>query len=81
MRSGLLYANKKEGVDASGVVIGGALAGEDVGVSDLRGLISLEEGRIILCKVPRVQNGGSRNVHLPTLSSRSHEPEWLGVWE
>jgi putative transcriptional regulator len=67
MRSGLLYANRKEGIEASGVVIGGALAGEDVGVSDLRGLISLDEGRILLCKVPRVQNGGSRKVDLPAL--------------
>jgi putative transcriptional regulator len=67
MRSGLLYANKKEGIEASGVVIADVLSGEDVGVSDLRGLISLEEGRIILCKVPRVQNGGSGKVDLSEL--------------
>ncbi|MDD1749258.1 MAG: MarR family transcriptional regulator [Methanothrix sp.] len=67
MRSGLLYANKKEGIEASGVVIGDALSGEDVGVSDLRGLISLDEGRIFLCKVPRVQSGGSRKVDLSAL--------------
>ncbi len=67
MRGGLLYANKKEGIEASGVVIAGTLSGEDVGVSDLRGLISLEEGRIILCKVPRVQNGGSCKVDLQAL--------------
>jgi len=62
MRTGLLYANRAEGIDASGVVISGVKAGEDVGVSDLRGLISLEEGRITVCKVPRVQIGGSRKV-------------------
>jgi len=70
MRSGLLYANKKEGIEASGVVIADALSGEDVGVSDLRGLISLEEGRIVLCKVPRVQNGGSGKVDLSALRSQ-----------
>ncbi len=70
MRSGLLYANKKEGIEASGVVIADALSGEDVGVSDLRGLISLEEGRIILCKVPRVQNGGSGKVDLSALQTQ-----------
>ncbi len=48
MRGGLLYANKKEAIEASGVVIGAVRAGEDVGVSDLKGLISLEEGRVIL---------------------------------
>jgi len=70
MRSGLLYANKKEGIEASGVVIADALSGEDVGVSDLRGLISLDEGRILLCKVPRVQNGGSGKVDLPALQDQ-----------
>jgi putative transcriptional regulator len=70
MRSGLLYANRKEEIEASGVVIGGAKAGEDVGVSDLQGLISLDEGRVILCKVPRVQNGGSSKVDLSALKGQ-----------
>jgi len=82
MRSGLLYANRKEGIEASGVVISGAQAGEDVGVSDLRGLISLDEGRILLCKVPRVQNGGSRKVDLSALRdliSRATNVGCLGI--
>ena len=82
MRGGLLYANKKEGIEASGVVIGDALSGEDVGVSDLQGLISLDEGRIILCKVPRVQNGGSRKVDLSKLRcqlSRAKNVGCLGI--
>jgi putative transcriptional regulator len=70
MRGGLLYANKKKGIEASGVVIADALAGEDVGISDLRGLIGLEEGRIVLCKVPRVQNGGSCRVNLTALQAQ-----------
>ena len=68
MRRGLLYANKKEGVDASGVAICDAKAGEDVGISDLQGLISLDEGRITVCKVPRVQIGGSRKADLNILA-------------
>ena len=82
MRSGLLYADKKEGIEASGVVISDAQAGEDVGVSDLRGLISLDEGRILLCKVPRVQNGGSRKVDLSALRdliSRATNVGCLGI--
>jgi putative transcriptional regulator len=62
MRDGLLYANKKEGIEANGITVSDSFAGEDVGVSDLKGLISLDVGRIVLCKVPRIQNGGSRNV-------------------
>ena len=82
MRSGLLYADKKEGIEASGVAISDAKAGEDVGVSDLRGLISLDEGRILLCKVPRVQNGGSRKVDLSALRdliSRATNVGCLGI--
>lgn len=54
------------------------LAGEDIGVSDLKGLISLEEGRIIVCKVPRIQIGGSRNVDLDLLRERVSGYEMVG---
>ena len=69
MRSGLLYANRKEGIEASGITISEARAGEDVGVSDLKGLISLDEGIIVVAKVPRVQAGGSRKVDIETLKT------------
>ncbi|MFB3765583.1 MAG: MarR family transcriptional regulator [Methanotrichaceae archaeon] len=68
MRDGLLYASKKTDTDASGITIFDAKAGEDVGISDLHGLISLEEGKITVCKVPRSQLGGSRKVDLDALS-------------
>ena len=68
MRNGLLYANRKEDGGATGVTIADARVGEDVGVSNLRGLISLKEGTITVCKVPRVQMGGSRNVKLDALT-------------
>ena len=70
MRRGLLYANKKEGIDASGVVIADVKCGEDVGISDLRGLITLDEGKITVCKVPREQIGGSRKVDLRLLEKQ-----------
>jgi putative transcriptional regulator len=72
MRRGLLYANKKENLGASGVCISEAKAGEDVGISDLQGLISLDEGRITICKVPRVQIGGSRRTDLEALTKQLH---------
>ena len=53
-----------------------------MGISDLRGLISLEEGRVILCKVPRVQICGSRRVDLTALShqvSRATKVGCLGI--
>ncbi|HPR67263.1 MAG TPA: Crp/Fnr family transcriptional regulator, partial [Methanothrix sp.] len=68
MRNGLLYAGRKEDGGATGVTIADARAGEDVGVSNLKGLISLREGTVTVCKVPRVQMGGSRNVKLDSLT-------------
>ena len=45
-----------------GEVTNDAEPGEDVGVSKLSGIIALEEGTIRICKVPRIQRGGSRSV-------------------
>ncbi len=73
MRGGLLYANKKEGIEATGVTISNAPAGEDIGISDLKGLISLDKGKIVVCKVPRVQAGGSRNIKSELLKSKISE--------
>ena len=70
MKGGLLHANKKEGMGATGAAISDASAGEDVGVSDLKGLLSLEAGMIVVCKVPRVQAGGSRKIDGDLLKSK-----------
>lgn len=78
MRGGLLYANHKPGIDAGGITISRARAGEDVGVSDLRGLISLDEGHITVCKVPRVQAGGSRKADLEKLSAAMDGCQMIG---
>ncbi len=78
MRLGLLYANKKESIDASGIVISDVPAGEDAGISDLHGLISLEEGKITLCKVPKVQIGGSRKVNLKLLEQQFSNERMVG---
>ncbi|HPW74087.1 MAG: MarR family transcriptional regulator [Methanothrix sp.] len=78
MRNGLLYANRREDIEASGTVIASVCAGEDVGVSDLKGMISLEEGRVTLCKVPRVQMGGSRGIDLAILKRLLSEERMVG---
>lgn len=79
MRNGLLYANKKENIDASGITISDAKAGEDVGVSDLKGLISLDEGKIVVCKVSRVQAGGSRKADIEMLKGIISSDKTVGA--
>ncbi len=79
MRGGLLYANRKEGIEASGITISDARTGEDVGVSDLKGLIGLDEGIINVAKVPRVQAGGSRKVDIDTLKTLVSGERMIGA--
>ncbi|MFB3765181.1 MAG: hypothetical protein ACE14P_08015 [Methanotrichaceae archaeon] len=79
MRDGLLYINKKERIEARGITISDASAGEDVGVSDLKGLISLEEGRTVVCKVPRAQAGGSRRANSELLKSKISGEKMTGA--
>ncbi|MDD1676950.1 MAG: winged helix-turn-helix transcriptional regulator [Methanomicrobiales archaeon] len=61
MQDGLLYAVKEER-SAMGTVTMDADAGQDVGVSRLNGIIDHREGKVHVCKVPRVERGGSRKV-------------------
>lgn len=67
MREGLLYASR-EPRNAMGTVIRDARAGEDAGIARLSGIIDHSEGTIHVCKVPRIQRGGSRMVRKDRLS-------------
>jgi putative transcriptional regulator len=61
MKDGFLYAGKKT-LAATGSVIADAKKDEDVGIARLNGIIEHKEGKVHVCKVPRIQNGGSRRV-------------------
>jgi putative transcriptional regulator len=62
MKDGWLYAGRGD-QSASGQVIEETATGEDVGVTRLNGIIDHHEGVIHVCKVPRIQRGGSRMVN------------------
>lgn len=61
MQGGFLYASR-EPRSAMGTVVRDAREGEDVGVARLSGLIDHTEGVIHVCKIPRIERGGSRRV-------------------
>lgn len=67
MERGLLYVSSTDKTGAAGTIISDADVGEDVGVTNLKGLIDLENASIAVCKVPRVERGGSRNVDIERL--------------
>ena len=66
MKGGFLYAAKKE-LPATGSVVADAKKDEDVGVARLNGIIEHREGTVTICKVPRIQHGGSRRVQMEKL--------------
>jgi putative transcriptional regulator len=61
MKDGFLYAAKNP-LAATVAVVADAKKDEDVGVARLNGIIEHHEGTIHVCKVPRIQYGGSRKV-------------------
>jgi len=61
MKDGFLYAGRSP-LAATGTVVADAKKGQDVGVARLNGIIEHKEGMIHVCKVPRIQNGGSKRV-------------------
>jgi len=79
MRNGLLYVSTQNVTNATGTTISAALKGEDVGVTDLMGLIDLENASITVCKIPRVERGGSKNVDLERLESLVRSKSYLAT--
>ncbi|NJD54465.1 MAG: winged helix-turn-helix transcriptional regulator [Candidatus Methanoperedens sp.] len=77
MENGLLYAGK-EG-EVTGITISDAVDGEDVGVTELKGMISFPPVNIVICKVPRVEKGGSRNVDYDLLKKRTQEKPYIAA--
>jgi len=79
MRKGLLYVSTQDVTNATGTTISNALKGEDVGVTDLMGLIDLENASITVCKIPRVERGGSKNVDLERLKNLVKSKSYLAT--
>jgi len=77
MENGLLYAGE-EG-DVTGITISDAEEGEDVGVTDLKGMISFPPVNITICKVSRVEKGGSRSVDYEMLKNRSQGKPYIAA--
>ncbi len=79
MKDGLLFATDALGKAAKGVAVSDARKGEDVGVSNIEGIIELEIGRMTVLKVPSIQRGSSRNVDLAKLKKELNKKELVGA--
>ncbi len=71
MRDGILYAASSVTSDsatpATGITIGSACKGDDVGVEHLRGIIPMDRAHVTIGVVPRIQRGGSAAVDIELL--------------
>ena len=78
MKGGLLYASKTEQL-SMGEVTSAGKPGEDIGVSKLSGIIALEEGTVRVCKVPRIQRGGSHSVSPDRILDALEGMDYIGA--
>jgi putative transcriptional regulator len=62
MKNGLLFATAYSEKGARGITTCTAHQGEDVGITDIEGIVALEPGQITIIEIPNIQNGGSRNI-------------------
>jgi len=80
MKDGLLFASKAtRGKGAKGIIVTGAKKGQDVGIRSIEGVIKLERARVMIGKVPNVQDGGSRSTNLTRLAKEAKKARLVGV--
>ena len=83
MKDGVLHAvelNHPE-AEAFGTAATDARAGEDVGLTDLRGKVKTKPGKILMVKLPSIKEGGSRAVNLAKVRRlyKEFRPNRVGV--
>lgn len=68
MKDGILLASGNIDAGARGVAAGNATAGEDVGVTGVRGIVPLNQGTVFVAAVPGINAGGSHRADLERLA-------------
>jgi len=80
MKDGLLFAsNVMSNKGARGVAVTEAKKGQDVGIRDIQGVIKLEPAKVIICTVPNVLDGGSRNTDTARLEKEVRKARLVGA--
>ena len=77
MKDGLLFASLNTGSKATGVAISKASSGEDVGITDIEGIVPLELGQVTIVRVPGIQRGGSRKVNIDILRENLEQNSYI----
>jgi len=80
MKDGLLFASDViSAKGAKGITVTKAKKGQDVGIRNIEGVIKLEPAKVMIGKVPNVQDGGSRSTNLARLKREVKEAMLVGA--
>lgn len=69
MKDGLLVAGMPTGGEATGTAVSSAKEGDDVGITNIEGLITLTRGEVTILQIPTIQHGGSRQANAKLLKA------------
>jgi len=81
LKDGILYAGTNVEDGATGVTICDALKGEDVGISEIKGIIRMDIKEITILLVPSVKNGGSRMVDYKKLKNFVKGKDFISAYD
>ena len=79
MKDGLLYAIADTGTEATGIASSDAKEGEDIGITDIEGIVQLELGKVTVLRLPGIQRGGSRQTDLDKLKRVTDKQGMVGA--
>ena len=79
MRDGLLFATDKAGAQAKGVAVSNAKQGEDVGVSNIEGIVPLRIEKVTIVRIPSIKSGGSKQADTMRLKPMVSGGKVVGV--
>ena len=79
MVNGLLSATVKVGSGARGITVTAVKQGEDVGISNIEGLVEFSKGKITVLEVPSIQDGGSRQADWKRLKTHLTKNQPVGA--
>jgi putative transcriptional regulator len=83
MKEGVMYTvpSDSANTEAKGIALADAKPGEDLGLRDLHGKVKVNQGKILIVKLPSIRKGGSRAVDLAKVKAIYDEfaPDRIGV--
>jgi putative transcriptional regulator len=79
MKDGLLFATARTDEEAEGTAVSCAKQGEDVGITDIEGLIPLTKGKVTILQIPTIQKGGAKQVNLKRLLAHINKSQMVAA--